>query len=217
MIKIHSIQVGQVITEGDPDSRDVTDRLWTSAFNKQPVSGSVKVSRVGIIGDAVADTRAHGGPDKAMLCYARSHYRAWMVEHPELAVSNGEIAGGSMGENLTINGADESDVCIGDIYDAGGCRLQVSQPRQPCWKISRRWGVKTLTKEVTQTGRTGWYVRVLDEGELQTGDVWRLIDRPNPSWSIQRANDLKFGRVTDQPARNELMNLSELAEGWKDG
>lgn len=210
LITIRSIQIGQVVTAGNPESKDIRDRLWTSAFNKKPTDATVTVNSLGIVGDEVADTRFHGGPDKALLCYDARHYEQWVIEHPELAMS-----GGAMGENLTLDGHSESDVCIGDVYDVGTCRLQVSQPRQPCWKMARRWGVKTLVKEATQTGRTGWYVRVLTAGKITAGDELRIVERPNEKWTIARANDILFGREFDRIAVFELMNLPELADAWK--
>ncbi|NND98694.1 MAG: MOSC domain-containing protein [Pirellulaceae bacterium] len=202
--------MGQVVTEGDPESNQISDRRWTTGFYKKPVDAHVTVETLGIVGDAVADTRHHGGPDKAILCYAAEHYQNWVAEHPELPMS-----GGALGENLTIAGVTETDICIGDRFAVGSCQVQVSQPRQPCWKISRRWGVKTLTKEVTQTGRTGWYVRVLQTGELSPGDELRLLDRPHPDWPVARANDVMFGRENDRMAVFQLMNLPELAPAWK--
>lgn len=210
MVTIESIQVGRVLTEGDPESRDIVDRQWTTAFYKQPLAGLVQVRTLGIAGDSVADTRFHGGPDKAVLCYAAAHYQAWAAEYPDL-----KMTGGAMGENLTLAGVTEADVCIGDVFKVGSCTLQVSQPRQPCWKISRRWGDKTLLKAVTKTGRTGWYVRVIDEGDIRSGIEMKLQDRPNESWTVARANDVMFGRLSDQSAFYELMNLPALADAWK--
>lgn len=210
MITIRTIQIGRLRTEGDSDTRDVTRRAWTTGFYKEPVETEVRLTRLGIEGDAVADTRNHGGPDKAVLCYADSHYRLWAAEYPDLSMS-----GGALGENLTLTGIDESGVCIGDRFRIDSCEVEVSQPRQPCWKIARRWGVKTMTKRVTQTGRTGWYVRVLAEGPLRQGLPCELIDRPNPDWTVARANDLMFGRISDRLATIQLMNLPQLADAWK--
>ena len=207
---ITSLQIGSVTSEGNPDSRDALDRQWTTGFYKMPVEGKVRLTRLGLEGDAVADTRHHGGPDKAVLCYAASHYDRWREELPELAMSPGAFA-----ENLTVEGADESSVCLGDRYRIGDVEVEVSQPRQPCWKIARRWGIKSLTKTVTQTGRTGWYLRVVREGFLQAGQTSQLLDRPHPSWSVQRANDVMFGREVDRLAVIELMQLSVLSEAWK--
>lgn len=210
MITIQSIQIGKVVTEGDPHARDVAQREWTTAFRKQPIDGSVTVGAAGIEGDQVADTKHHGGPEKAILCYAAVHYDHWSVEHPELA-----FGPGGFGENLTVAGATEIDMCIGDRWEVGDCELEISQPRQPCWKIARRWKTKTMTKEVAQTGRTGWYVRVVRGGVLAAGHHCELIGRPNPEWSVARANDVLFGREVDRLAVYELMNLSELSDEWK--
>ncbi len=211
MIAIESLQIGRVITEGNPDSQDVLDRQWTTAFYKQPVAGPVRLTRTGLEGDAVGDRKHHGGEEKAALCYAAAHYPRWQAEHPTLVFTPGGFA-----ENLTLAGADEHSVCIGDQFQINDCRIQISQPRQPCWKIARRWGLKTLTKEVAQTGRTGWYIRVLDEGMLQAGERLELVERPHPQWTIARANDILFGREADRAAVMELMSLAELSDEWKE-
>jgi MOSC domain-containing protein YiiM len=208
--RIASIQIGSVVSEGNPNSRSVIDRHWTTGFYKRPIDGPVRLGSLGIEGDSVADTRHHGGPDKAVLCYAASHYELWQEEFPELQMTPGALA-----ENLTVHGADESSVCIGDSYELGQCVVQVSQPRQPCWKIARRWGIKTLTKTVAQTGRTGWYLRVLHEGSLERGQHARLLERPHPDWTVARANDILFGREVDRLSVIELMQIEELAEAWK--
>ncbi|WP_182867431.1 MOSC domain-containing protein [Rhodopirellula sp. JC639] len=211
MITIESIQVGKVVTEGAPDTRDVLSRRWTSAFRKTPVNGPVAVNERGIVGDQVADTKNHGGADKAILCYAGVHYRDWAREHPAL-----EFAPGGFGENLTLAGATESDVCIGDRFKSGDCVLEISQPRQPCWKIARRWQTKSMTKQVAQTGRTGWYVRVVTGGPLAPGAELELQLRPNPDWTVARANDVLYGREVDRMSVHALMNLPQLSREWQD-
>lgn len=186
------------------------ERQWTTGFYKRPVAGEVPLTRLGLVGDEIADTQNHGGPDKAILCYAASHYQRWADEYPELNMSAGALA-----ENLTIAAADESNVCVGDRYQVNDCVIEVSQPRQPCWKISRRWGDKTLTKAVAQTGRTGWYMRVIQEGTLQAGQQLKRLARPHPDWTVARANDVMFARQSDRMAVIELMSLPELSNEWK--
>ena len=208
---IQSIQVGHVVTEGNPLKHDVLQRQWTTGFYKLPVAGPVELTPQGLVGDAVADKVNHGGVDKAVLCYAGEHYPLWRKEHPDL-----EMSAGALGENLTLRSANEATVCVGDRYQVGDCVVEVSQPRQPCWKIARRWGVKTLTKEVAQTGRTGWYLRVIEDGELEVDQEFKLLDRPNPDWTISRANDVLFGRETDLDTITELKNLPKLAEAWRE-
>ncbi|OYP38203.1 MOSC domain-containing protein [Rhodopirellula sp. MGV] len=210
MSTIESIQVGTVVTEGDPDTNDVAKRHWTSAFNKTAIAGAAAVTTLGITGDHVADHKHHGGVDKAILCYAGAHYPAWQTEYPHLS-----FAGGGFGENLTLASWAEGDVCIGDRWQVNDCQFEISQPRQPCWKISRRWQDKTMTKAVAQTGRTGWYIRVTQEGSLTAGDSIELLERPNPNWSVRRANNILFGREVDRAAVIELMNLPQLSDEWK--
>jgi MOSC domain-containing protein YiiM len=209
-ITIESVQIGKVLTEGNPASRDPAQHQWTTGFYKSPVACVVDMGRLGIDGDFVADAHHHGGPDKAVLCYAAGHYQDWNEELPDL-----KMGPGAFGENLTICGVDEKSVCIGDQFQIGPCRIEVSQPRQPCWKIARRWGLSTLTKRVAQTGRTGWYIRVQEPGQIQAGQEMSLLERPHPDWSIAKANDVLLGKRKDQMAVNALMNLAELADAWK--
>ncbi|MEL6109340.1 MAG: MOSC domain-containing protein [Planctomycetota bacterium] len=210
MAVIISIQIGKIVTEGEPSARGLTERQWTSAFRKTPVSGAVMVNRLGIQGDEVADTKNHGGPDKALLCYASIHYEAWKRDHPALP-----FAPGGFGENLTVAEVSEEEVCLGDRWRTTHCEFEVSQPRQPCWKIGRRWQTKSLTKEVSQTGRTGWYFRVIQGGELVLGDELRRVAQPNPTWTIQRANDCLYGRERDADAVASLRQVEQLSADWK--
>lgn len=211
MAEIVSIQVGQVITEGDPETRDALTRRWTTGFYKHPVDGPVSVLPDTLDGDAVADTKHHGGVDKAILAYAACHYPAWREEYDRT-----DMQPGAFGENLTIAGQDESSVCIGDRYRLGDVVLEVSQPRQPCWKLARRWGLKSLVKRVTQTGRSGWYLRVIETGTIAAGMELERLSRPHPEWTIARADDVLYGREVDRAATVELMQIKELSAAWKE-
>ncbi len=186
------------------------------------------IESLGIQGDQVADHRFHGGADKALLAYSADLYPMWLEElsRDDFLQPDDHECGvaafsfGAMGENLCITEQSEQTVCIGDIYtlgdpSGGGVTVQVSQPRQPCWKISRRWKHRTLTKRVGQTGRTGWYYRVLRPGVVQTGDSVALTDRLHPDWTIARANDVLMGREADRFATSELMAIPELSAAWK--
>lgn len=221
---IASIQIGSVRSEGTSASRHSLTRRWTTGFYKLPIPGPIKVLRLGLEGDAVADKRFHGGTDKAVLGYSAENYVKWRSE-----LSAGDFAGqsipaqfgpGGFAENLTISGQDESQVCIGDRYRIGSQKadavlLEISQPRQPCWKISRRWQHKTLTKLVAASGRTGWYFRVLREGIVHVGDAITLLERPHPQWTIARANDVLLGRESDRDAVAELIGIDVLSGDWK--
>jgi MOSC domain-containing protein YiiM len=174
-----SIQVGPPRSFGIPGASDPMDRPWTTGFYKEPTVGPVLVGRTNLEGDGQADLVNHGGPDKAVLAYSADHYPAWRSE-----LAKPDLPFGAFGENFTVVGQTEADVCIGDRWTVGEVRLEVSQPRLPCWKLARRWRIKDLALRVDRTGRSGWYFRVLAEGQVTTGQSWRLEERPFPDWTV---------------------------------
>src|SRR5690606_8606076 len=102
-----------------------------------------------------------------------------------------ELRPGAFGENFTVKGLTEAAICVGDRWRVGGqAVVEVSQPRQPCWKLARRWGIKTLALHVQKTGRTGWYFRTLVEGMVAPDMYLQLIERPHPAWTVERANQI---------------------------
>lgn len=165
-----------------------------SAIAKQPRTGLVEVHAEGLYGDEQGDRRVHGGPDKAIHHYALDHYPCWRDEfgaHPLLQVA------GAFGENLSTLGMTEHNVCLGDRFAVGSVVLEVSQGRMPCWKLNDRFGVPDLARRVQDTGRTGWYYRVLQPGALRAGDTLTLLERPHPTWPLARLSTLLFQRVLD--------------------
>jgi MOSC domain-containing protein YiiM len=206
MPMILSIQVGLPQTLGYPQADDPAERTWRSAILKLPVSGPVWASRTHLEGDGQADLRVHGGEDKAVYAYASEHYPLWRAE-----LDLDEMPFGGFGENLTVSGLLESEVCIGDVYRAGDVRLQVSQPRGPCWKLARLWGVNGLEKRFSASGRTGFYLRVLQEGELRAlTPVW-LEERPAPEWTVLRTHRLIEDVRSDPKAAAQLAELPFLS------
>jgi len=117
---------------------------------------------------------------------------------------------GGFGENFTIEGQTEWDVCIGDAYQVGGATVQISSPRGPCFKIAFRWDRPELLGRVEATGKHGWYARVLREGAIEAGQEVALRDRPNPSWTVRRAADVYRNRAKDRDAALELAEVAEL-------
>jgi len=211
MATIRSIQVGLPYQYRDPSSTVKAQAAWTTAFYKLPVSEPVFVSVKGLTGDGHADLKNHGGIDKAVLAYSVAHYPFWCN-----TLSKPELPFGAFGENLAIEGQTEENVCIGDRYQIGNVLLEVSQPRQPCWKLGRRWNENLLPKMVIQNGYCGWYLRVLEEGEIALEDSVSLVDRPNPLWPIQRANELLYQKTIDSVSLTELFLLPELSASWKE-
>lgn len=160
---------------------------WDTAFWKDEVVGAVPIGLIGLEGDQQADRRHHGGPERAVLMYAAAHYPSWR-EGTGLA----DMGPGAFGENLTVDGLDETTVCVGDVLEVGGARLQVASPRGPCLDISRRWDHEGLLKRVVATRRTGWYLRVPGPGPVEAGDRVRVVERPHPGWTVDRLLRLRY-------------------------
>lgn len=204
MSTVVSLQLGKLQTLASPEGD------WTTATFKQPAEGPVWLGELGFTGDEQADRKNHGGPDKAVLVYSADHYADW---HPEVFAE--PLPFGAFGENLSVAGMQEADVAVGDVYRLGGAVVQVSQPRQPCWKQARRWGVRDLVVKINQTGRTGWYLRVIEEGHVQAGDSFALMDRPHPEWPLPLAHQIMHFRKDDAEPARALAACPLLAESWK--
>lgn len=181
-----------------------------SAIAKQPVAGPVAIGPLGLRGDAQADLRVHGGPDKAVHLYAWAHYAAWRAELGDAPVLQ---APGAFGENLAVAALDEAGVCIGDRWRAGSAVLEVTQGRQPCWKLNLRFGVPDMSARVQNTLRAGWYCRTLQAGVVQAGDGLELLERPHPGWTVQRLLALIRDRECHPAMLNDVLTLP-LPPSW---
>ena len=142
--------------------------------------------------------------------YAASHYPKWRTE-----LSLPDLPYGAFAENFTMSLLDETSVCLGDVYALGAARVQVSQPRQPCSNITRRWKLRGLTEKVEATGRTGWYMRVLEEAEVVAGEPVVLLDRPSPEWSVARATRAMQQRARDAAEVRALLAVAALSDAWR--
>lgn len=211
MAQLVSIQVAQPKSWGSPDAIEPDDKLWTTAFYKLPVTGPVELHPLGVFGDSQADQANHGGPDKAVCAYSADHYPAWQTE-----LQLPDFPWGAFGENFTLRGLTEPDVCVGDIFElAQGPVVQISQPRQPCWKLARRWRMKNLALQVQENGKTGWYFRVLRPGTIAAGDSLRLVERPHADWTVARANQIMHHDQRNLDAAQALAEVPALSLSWK--
>ena len=212
-MKLHSLQVGRP-AQHTSEIKDGQDASWVSGIWKSPVPAGERLAlgRTNLDGDAQADLKNHGGPDKAVCCYAAEHFPAWRAT---LGKSEAEFPYGAFGENWTLAGMTEDAVCIGDTYTVGTARVQVSQPRMPCWKLGRRWERPGLPLEVSGSGRTGYYLRVLEPGKVGAGDTLTLTERPLPLWPVARINRAMYVDKTDADLAAELSRLPLLAEAWR--
>jgi MOSC domain-containing protein YiiM len=205
--KLSSLQTGLPKTIHDPKGD------WISGIWKSPVDGPVHASFTGLSGDGQGDLSAHGGPDKAIYAYPEDHYDYWRAE-----LGLPDLPYGGFGENFTLSQLSENAVCIGDVFRVGDeVVVQVSEPRGPCWKLARRLGIKDIVAQVIKSGYTGWYFRVLQEGQVSAGMQLTLLDHPYPEWTITRANQCM--RTAGEPVDNlkRLVECPALAESWRKG
>lgn len=201
--RLAAVYVGRPRTLG-------SDEPWVTSIFKAQVDGPVMLRRSNLDGDEQADPRVHGGPDKAVCVYSADHYLWW--RH---TLKLPEIAPGAFGENFSVFGQTEVDVCIGDRYDVGDARVEVSQPRTPCWKLARRWHAPQLPELVLSSGRTGWYLRVIREGTVSAGQPLVRVARPYPQWSVDTVLQMAYDRDVEREEVQELASCGALAPGWR--
>lgn len=162
----------------------------------------------GFAGDGQADLRHHGGRDRAACVYPAEHYAWWMAQGIELAP-------GSFCENLTVEGAREEELCIGDVLRVGAALAQVSLPRDPCRTIDRLSGVAGLHQRMRETGKCGFHMRTLEEGEVRAGDRVELVRRAVRGITVSAVLDLYHGRSRDRGLLRRLEELEEFAAQGK--
>ena len=187
-----------IVSVGDANPLHWNGRAVPSAMAKVPVSGPVAVGTLGLTGDEQADRRNHGGPDKAVLLYPSEHYRAW--EH--LA---DDVDRPAFGENLTVEA----------VYSVGTAVLQVSQPRRPCFKLAAHHGIRDMAVRVQNTGRTGFYARVLQPGRIGAGDVVEAVRVPEHGITAADVHRVLNIDRDDLPAARRLLATPDvLPDSW---
>jgi MOSC domain-containing protein YiiM len=158
----------------------IRDRDVMTAIAKRPVDGARAVALLGIEGDEQADLTVHGGPSKAVYAYPSEHYPFWQTVRAQAGVAPWDeaLAPGALGENLTLAGAVESDVFIGDVLRFANCALAVSGPRFPCFKFNAAMGFAHAAKLMVQSGWCGWYFSVREVGTIAAGESFTIVPGP---------------------------------------
>lgn len=206
---VATLRTGRVATH------DWGGREISSAGAKVERAGRVALGELGFEGDEQADRKNHGGPDKAVLVYAAHNYPRWAAEQGL------DFPDGAFFENLTLRAVpgaeplDETTARLGDTWRLGSAIVQVSQPRSPCYKLAARWGVDDLVQRVTQTGWSGWYLRVLEPGEVQAGDAVVLLDRPMDAPTVGEVAHVLNRDKHDLAAARRLLEFEGLRERWR--
>ncbi len=193
--------------------REVTwkGKTVSTGIFKEPVGERVMVRPLNLDGDSQADLTVHGGLDKAVYAYPFEHYEYWQSELPETAFPLGIF-----GENFTTTGLREENVNIGDCFRIGTVNLMVTQPRLPCYKLGIRFGRPDMVKRFLASRRTGFYFRVLKEGEVEAGDTLELVSRDDNNITVSDVTQL-YVRAEDNPELlHRAAQLEALPKSWRD-
>jgi MOSC domain-containing protein YiiM len=186
-------------------------REITTGIYKEAVAGLVRVRRHNLDGDAQADLRVHGGEYKAVYAYPSEHYLYW-----ERALNRSGFTPGTFGENLTTSGLLEEAVCVGDILRIGSAVLQVTHPRMPCFKLAHKFARPEIIKEFLLSGRSGFYLRVVEEGELAAGDEIEFVQRDPNGVSVRGLLGLTdLGEINPELAARAF-KVQALPPNWRD-
>jgi MOSC domain-containing protein YiiM len=185
---------------------------YKSSYKKIKVdtNDTLIVKKDGIVGDNQSDKINHGGVDKAVCLYSQKSYDFFIEEYgydlPECA----------FGENIKLADLDDSEICIGDRYSLGSVVFEVSQPRQPCWKISSIIGIKNLTSTLVKAYKSGFYFRVIQEGSIKPTDSLELIDRKYPKYTIEYINRASLHAKDHQDEIRELLKVDAISDAYKE-
>lgn len=186
-------------------------KTFLSAIKKEPLD-SVIIDNSGIVGNEVGDTIHHGGENKAIMLMSSKTYEK-LNALAKIDFTYDSTA--RYGENIVVDSIDEGDVCVGDVLSIGEVKLEVSQPRQPCWKLSSATGIKEMTSLIFQSGLTGWYTRVLQGGEIKKGDAIILEKRLYPNLSIEALNKIIIDPKSDEKLTKEAIECEKLGYQFK--
>ncbi|HWL93418.1 MAG TPA: MOSC domain-containing protein [Phycisphaerae bacterium] len=186
------------------------DKSMSTSINRRPVAGPVELTPQGFVGDSATNKKHHGGPDKAVCCYPHEHYPLWRERLNDLL----EIP--AFGENLTTEGLLESDVCLGDVFRIGSAMVQISQPRQPCGTLAMRNNSSELPKWINEKAFTGFYLRVLEPGEVSVGDAIELLRRPNRGVTIESLLRAMLDKEAPPQRLRKLIQSPELSQAWRE-
>ncbi|SDO57658.1 MOSC domain-containing protein [Alkalicoccus daliensis] len=185
-------------------------KMILTGIKKDPVLKPLFLSRLQLESDGQGDTVNHGGEDKAACVYAAEHYPYWKQE------LQFELPEAAFGENFTVEGLAEDKVHIGDIFTWGDALVQISQPRQPCYKLAARHGIKEFPVLLRDTGYTGYYLRVLEEGTVAPGDQIERVETDERKVTVAEANRIMYHDTKNEAAAQMLLAVPALADAWRE-
>ncbi|TXN34262.1 MOSC domain-containing protein [Flagellimonas hymeniacidonis] len=177
---------------GNPTPIQWNGQQTTTGIFKFPVNEPLLLEEEAVAKDTVSDRKVHGGVFKACYLFSADHYPYWKERYPAL-----EWNWGMFGENLTVEGLDEAKIRIGNIYKVGSALVQVTQPREPCFKLGIKFGTQEILREFIDHSFPGTYVRILEVGEVNTGDTLELVEESENALTVQQFYKLLFSRTKD--------------------
>jgi MOSC domain-containing protein YiiM len=204
-MKLISVNVGR------PRLVQSNGETVSTAIYKDPVTVPVRVTRSNLEGDRQADLNVHGGVSKAVYAYPVEHYEFWRERYREFPWQ-----WGAFGENLTVEGLLEDDLHVGDRVAIGSVLLTITQPRTPCFKLGIKFGTNRILKEFLESGRSGFYFSVAQEGELQAGDEIRVIPAGAGQITIAEANHLMVAQSVPSELLQRALASADLSEKWRE-
>ena len=204
------------VSVGTPKEVSYVDRkgralTTTTGIFKTPVDHRVALRRTNLDGDGQADLEAHGGLDKAVYVYTRENYDFWASELGRDDFTHA----GQFGENFTVEGMSDEDVCIGDIFQIGGALVEVTQPRVPCFKLGILMGIDNFQKLFAAACLTGFYLRVLEEGEVGAGDVIERAGGGAVRMSVRDMMHLLYFEPDNIEGAKKALEIEALSPGWR--
>ena len=199
------------VSVGLPREVEWRGKLVRTSIFKSPVAGRVRVTKLNLAGDQQSDLSVHGGIDKAVYAYPSEHYAFWRKELPGV-----DLPWGAFGENFTTEGVLEEATHIGDRFRVGSAEFVVTQPRMPCFKLGIRFNNPGIIKRFLQSGRSGFYFAVLEEGEVATGDPIELVGRDENSVTVTDIVDLYSADAANQDVLHRVSELPSLPVAWRD-
>ena len=192
-----------------PTTVSINGRTYLTGIYKEPVSGRVQLGGLNLAGDGQGDRKNHGGEYQAVYCYPHEHYAFWANQ-----LARSDFTYGQFGENLTTQGLLESEVCVGDTFRIGAAIIQVTQPRVPCYKLANKMGIPGFDKTFLRANRSGFYARVLEEGDVGAGDSIVQISKDPIGMTVAEVNAALY--LDKQPAFAErALRIEALSPGWK--
>ncbi|MEM7551967.1 MAG: MOSC domain-containing protein [Bacteroidota bacterium] len=203
-MKLVSVNVGK------PQTVNWKGKEVETGIYKESVDGVVKVNSLNLEGDQQADLKVHGGVSKAVYAYPSEHYEYWKSVYPEK-----NLDWGKFGENLTTSGVLETEINVGDQYKIGSAIFEVTEPRMPCYKLGIKMEDDSILKKFLEANYSGFYFKVVQQGELQAGDSIELVQRDDYGFTVSEMSSLYWNEKKNKPLLEKALGFPKLLDSWK--